>query len=446
MTVASTPRKAGPFTGNGINTTFNFTFKVFTASEVAVTKADIYGNETQLVLNSDYSVAVNEDQNVSPGGTVTYPIAGDPLATGEGLVLVGGLVYNQTTSLPNGGAYNATTVERALDRIVMLAQQLLEVTSRGVTLALTAASNVSARLPSPVAGAFIAWNGTATALVNAAGMASVAVSSFMATVVGAADAAAARLALGAAKSGANTDITSLSNITSLSSPALGSATATTQTAGDNSTKVATTAYADTSASQHKFSAYQALTASGSISAGTIGGLVLIDAASATVAMPALPAAYKTVTIWNGMYSVATTLTTPGTELFIATGHWGTATMTLQPGEGLTLMSDGTNWVQAGSGPSVTGIGAAQTWQNVVGSRAYSTTYYNTTGRPIMVNTSCSGSTGSSTSTLIVDGVTVSTMSISSGISLGVSHTAIVPPGSSYSATSNSGLASWLELR
>jgi hypothetical protein len=47
---------------------------------------------------------------------------------------------------------------------------------------------------------------------------------------------------GAAASGVNTDITSLA------SPALGNATATTQTAGDNSTKVATTAFVTTATS------------------------------------------------------------------------------------------------------------------------------------------------------------------------------------------------------
>lgn len=56
---------------------------------------------------------------------------------------------------------------------------------------------------------------------------------------GATTAAGARTALGAAASGANTDITSLS------APALGAATATTATAGDNTTKVATTAYVQT---------------------------------------------------------------------------------------------------------------------------------------------------------------------------------------------------------
>ncbi len=52
----------------------------------------------------------------------------------------------------------------------------------------------------------------------------------------AATAAGARTSLGAAASGANTDITSLA------APALGAATATTAAAGDSSTKVATTAF------------------------------------------------------------------------------------------------------------------------------------------------------------------------------------------------------------
>lgn len=149
-----------------------------------------------------------------------------------------------------------------------------------------------------------------------------------------ANAATARANLGALAAGDN----------------IGSSTATTQTAGDNSTKVATTAYADTTASFHKFGAYQILSASGSISSGSIGGLTLIDAASATVDMPAIPSAGKTVTIWNGLFSVATTLTTPGSELFVAVGAWGQPTMTLQPGEGITLLSNGTDWIQAGAGP------------------------------------------------------------------------------------------------
>ncbi len=61
---------------------------------------------------------------------------------------------------------------------------------------------------------------------------------FVTLFASATTAAQARTAITAAKSGANTDITSLA------SPAIAAATATTQAANDNSTKVATTAYAD----------------------------------------------------------------------------------------------------------------------------------------------------------------------------------------------------------
>ena len=36
--------------------------------------------ESDLVLDSDYSVTLNADQETSPGGTITYPIVGSPLA------------------------------------------------------------------------------------------------------------------------------------------------------------------------------------------------------------------------------------------------------------------------------------------------------------------------------------------------------------------------------
>jgi hypothetical protein len=90
----------------------------------------------------------------------------------------------------------------------------------------------------------------------------------MAPIVSAATTAAARVGLGAAASGANTDITSLA------SPALGSATATTQTAGDNSTKVATTAFVQASGDLRYAGAmpnFNATTTSNLITATLAGG-------------------------------------------------------------------------------------------------------------------------------------------------------------------------------
>ncbi|PXX37653.1 MULTISPECIES: hypothetical protein [Burkholderia] len=103
---------------------------------------------------------------------------------------------------------------------------------------------------------------------------------------GSTTAAAARTALGAAASGANTDITSLS------APALGAATAATATAGTNTTQVATTAYVQT-----------ALT--GGTNAGaftTLKGSSLAHLKYNNTSAQSIPnSAYTTVTTWTLVY-------------------------------------------------------------------------------------------------------------------------------------------------
>lgn len=137
MTVPATSRKAGPFNGNGSTTAFPFTFKVFTTADVQVVKADALGAETTLVLDSHYSVALNPDQDATPGGTVTYPISGSPLAVGEALVVAGAVEYEQETDIPTGGDFNPTSLENALDKIVMQVQQLYEQLGRAVKVSIT---------------------------------------------------------------------------------------------------------------------------------------------------------------------------------------------------------------------------------------------------------------------------------------------------------------------
>ncbi|WP_369952265.1 glycosyl hydrolase family 28-related protein [Ralstonia syzygii] len=146
MTINSASRKAGPFLGDGIATSFPFTFKIFTKNDIQVALTNSSGAETQLVLDSDYSVAVNSDQTVSPGGTVTYPAK---LAIGYKLTITGALQNLQPTSLPNNGPWYPKTVEDSLDRTVILVQQLKEQVDRSVKI------NVSdtSLTPLPSAGA-----------------------------------------------------------------------------------------------------------------------------------------------------------------------------------------------------------------------------------------------------------------------------------------------------
>lgn len=165
MTVPSTTRRAGPYLGNGVTTAFPFTFKVFAASDIALTKTSATGIDTALVLDADYSIALNPDQDATPGGTITYPLSGDPLAVGETLVGVGALPYDQTTDFPSGGSYRATTHEDTFDRVVQQIQQLAEAQGRALTLPPSAAG-ADTVLPSPEANAVIGWNATASGLTN----------------------------------------------------------------------------------------------------------------------------------------------------------------------------------------------------------------------------------------------------------------------------------------
>jgi hypothetical protein len=113
------------------------------------------------------------------------------------------------------------------------------------------------------------------------------------------------------------------------------------------------------------------------------------------------------------------------------GTWATAPSAVQGigGQALSAMSS---------------IGYGQTWQNVTGSRAIGTTYYNTTGRPIAVFAVATAASGNY-SGYSVNGVGASQIGVANGL-MPISF--IVPPGGSYSITQNSSatLNQWNELR
>jgi hypothetical protein len=118
-----------------------------------------------------------------------------------------------------------------------------------------------------------------------------------------------------------------------------------------------------------------------------------------------------------------TETTPGT--------WATSPTLIQGcgGEALTSMAS---------------IGYGQTWQNLTGSRAFGTTYYNTTGRPIYIEVLIDN-VAAGQITVTINGVALPTLTISG--SCGFSY--IIPISNSYLVTLTTGTAnliSWAELR
>jgi hypothetical protein len=168
MTVTATDPRAGPYTGNGVTTDFAFSFKVFEAGDLRVVHSDSDDIETDLVLDSGYSVTLNVDQNNSPGGSITYKAAGvtTALPTGETLTILSDLEYTQETDIQNAGGFLPEVIENALDRSVMLAKQAAALVSRAVQLPPATSNDVDITLPVPEALKVLGWNAAADALVN----------------------------------------------------------------------------------------------------------------------------------------------------------------------------------------------------------------------------------------------------------------------------------------
>lgn len=133
MTISSETRKAGPFPGNGVTTAFPFAFKVFVAADLAVTLNVLAtGVQTTLTLTSDYTVALNPDQNANPGGTVTYNPSGVPMPSTKTLTIGSALTNTQGYQPTNSGGWLPTNAGDAWDRAVILIQQVSEKVARSL--------------------------------------------------------------------------------------------------------------------------------------------------------------------------------------------------------------------------------------------------------------------------------------------------------------------------
>jgi hypothetical protein len=287
-----------------------------------------------------------------------------------------------------------------------------------------------------------------------------------------------------AASGANADISALNFA--------GGVTTTTQPPGDNSTKVATTAFVQAAAPQ-----IQPISASVSANALTItasaltldfrsttlgsGTVTRVTGTPASLTIPS-GATLGTVSATQSRLAVIAFNSTPsggsGIELAViniaggvdlsetglmstlaisgasnsATAFYST-TLRNSPmayrviGYVESTQATAGTWATAPSTiqgyggqalAAMSSLGYGQTWQNVSGSRVAGTTYFNTTGKPITVLISAVFST----SIVSVNGLQVANPSTTQNNSV----TIVVPPGGSYSATNLTAGFYWAELR
>lgn len=120
------------------------------------------------------------------------------------------------------------------------------------------------------------------------------------------------------------------------------------------------------------------------------------------------------------------------------GTWATAPSTIQGAGGNALMS-------------MQSLGCGQTWQDVKASRAFGTTYYNTTGKPITLIVRPGSSSASLVISASINGgasFEFAGCDLPSGAARAVGSL-VIPIGASYSITQSGGsgsISQWMELR
>ncbi|EJX3028605.1 tail fiber domain-containing protein [Escherichia coli] len=117
MTV-STEVDHNEYTGNGVTTSFPYTFRIFQKSDLVVQVVDLDENITTLVLDTDYSITGTGGYT---GGNVVLSTA---LGNGYKISISRELPVTQETDLRNQGKFFAEVHEDAFDKLTMLVQQV----------------------------------------------------------------------------------------------------------------------------------------------------------------------------------------------------------------------------------------------------------------------------------------------------------------------------------
>lgn len=130
-------RRSGPFQGNGQTTNFPFGFYVFSDNDVSVVTSDSDSVVTTVLEKDvDYTVTINSDQDATAGGTVKLVKA---LPVGKSLAITSNLAYTQEMQLTNFSRFPPEILNAAMDRTVILIQQLKEKLDRTLTVPSTSA-------------------------------------------------------------------------------------------------------------------------------------------------------------------------------------------------------------------------------------------------------------------------------------------------------------------
>lgn len=186
--------------GDGLNTTFTFSFIGVSADNIEVILTDSAGVETTL-NPSVYSITLNAALPGALwgiGGEVEYPLVGTPIPSGSTLTMARILTLTQAVTLQNQASFGqlAQSTEQAIDLLEMQLQQVYELFGRAISVPIVDAVAPNALPPSAQRASqaliFDSTGQPTAGQLPASGI----ISAAMAPVVSAATLAAGRTAFG----------------------------------------------------------------------------------------------------------------------------------------------------------------------------------------------------------------------------------------------------------
>jgi len=181
MTIPATEPKKIFVNGNGVATIFSFApMQIFEASDLEVTRITVLGIEILLTEGTgatQYTINITDFPGTPVTGSITFPSTGDPLPSGEKLVMKAVLPLEQQTDLENQGGYFPDVQETQFDKLLKLLVQQQEQLDRSIRLGVSS-QGVNLEFPVPVADRLLGWDATATNIVNKASAGTITTTAF----------------------------------------------------------------------------------------------------------------------------------------------------------------------------------------------------------------------------------------------------------------------------
>lgn len=135
------------YDGNGVAKEFSFSFDITSESDIALLKVAPDGTET--AITADYVVRKNEKIVIYPGWESGME-KDEPksLPVGHKLIIYRNVPFTQETSLAD--IYPFKTIEKMIDKLTILMQQLKDSAKRALTLSVSTPSDVDTTIPAPM--------------------------------------------------------------------------------------------------------------------------------------------------------------------------------------------------------------------------------------------------------------------------------------------------------